>query len=623
MDTSKQRQTSTDTDTSDDLIAELARLVAQDARPENTGAPQRRVEPGFATERSESAVEAEPGPHGDIVAGSGEPEVAAQAELEEQGADNAVAPVFDFGFGTAHKVAQAKRETDRPAQQPKHDPIADLIAGAEAEQPGAERGEDDGDLFEAPPVATTNTAPRANPDMAATRYNAGQRDRDPLSEIEALIGEAARVSAAGVGGRRVRSAFLDEDQDPQTVERAVDMAEESMRVANEARNRNDDDRKQVELPIPDMTQVEFSAGRSRETNPGKRDDSEHVEAAAIAPARERRRSGGFLIPALGGAAIFVLLAGTYVLFFPPHPETGEPPVLTADSGPLKEEPEQPASGSTASDSVVFNEMSGTANSDGEALVSRDETGGVTGNAVSSLITNEDGVGELVNRSVRTVTVRPDGTIVSSDDGVAGGTVLPVDRPDVPALSDDTAGEDPIGDAIVAAIGDDVAAGSPSTNADAAETPAENEATTAGVDDPNAPQPIPRPEGLVASNVTAPNVADLTGSGQTTTAPQAATAGAAAAQSATSTTATNAGSAPAAWVQLASQRSEEVARAGVSDLQARYGPLFNGAVPEVSRVDLGDRGIYYRVRLPQPTLADANAVCDAIKGQGGDCFVLNN
>lgn len=62
---------------------------------------------------------------------------------------------------------------------------------------------------------------------------------------------------------------------------------------------------------------------------------------------------------------------------------------------------------------------------------------------------------------------------------------------------------------------------------------------------------------------------------------------------------------------------------MAELQTRYGALFNGVALEVSRVDLGDRGVYYRVRLPQTSLAEANATCGAIQGQGGDCFVLNN
>ncbi|MCD7061059.1 SPOR domain-containing protein [Pelagibacterium xiamenense] len=547
-------------------------------------------------------------------------------------------PVFDFGFGTAHKVAQAEREpsSGEAAQQPDHDPIADLIVGAEAGRFDADRSDGAGDLFEAPPVAASGPVSRVSPDMAATAHSSGRRDassgRDPLSEIEALIGEAARVSASGTGGRRVRSAFLGEDQDPQTVERAVDFAEDSMRIAREARSRNDHARQDIEPPMPDLNQADFSQ-RADEPYAEGGDDG---RVAAAAPARARRRSSGIVVPALAGAVIFALIGGAYVLFFSPQQESGEPPVLTAEAGPLKEEPEEAVTASAASDSVVFNEMSGTATNEGEALVSRDETGGVTGNAVSNLITSEDGTGELVNRSVRTVTVRPDGTIVSSDDGVAGGTVLPVDRPNVPTLSDSAASEDPIGDAIVAAIGEDTAAAAPAPAADpnvslaeTAEAPAGDAAASA--DDPNAPRPIPRPEGLVASNATTPTSSSPAGNeGQPeiaaavdTTATTPATTVAAAQPSATTTSVAGSGSEPAAWVQLASQRSEEVARAGVSDLQSRYGPLFNGAVPEVSRVDLGERGIYYRVRLPQPTLADANSVCDAIKGQGGDCFVLNN
>src|SRR5690606_25957348 len=40
---------------------------------------------------------------------------------------------------------------------------------------------------------------------------------------------------------------------------------------------------------------------------------------------------------------------------------------------------------------------------------------------------------LANRKVRTVTVRPDGTIVSGDDAIAGNEALPVDRPNVPEI----------------------------------------------------------------------------------------------------------------------------------------------------------------------------------------------
>ncbi len=45
----------------------------------------------------------------------------------------------------------------------------------------------------------------------------------------------------------------------------------------------------------------------------------------------------------------------------------------------------------------------------------------------------DTEGGLASRKVRTVTDRPDGTIVSGDDAVAGAEELPVDRPNVLAV----------------------------------------------------------------------------------------------------------------------------------------------------------------------------------------------
>src|SRR5690606_19246794 len=56
------------------------------------------------------------------------------------------------------------------------------------------------------------------------------------------------------------------------------------------------------------------------------------------------------------------------------------------------------------------------------------------------------------------------------------------------------------------------------------------------------------------------------------------------------------SAPA-YVQLASLRSEAEARQTAQSLVSRFGPLFGGANMEVQRVDLGAKGIYYRVRVP--------------------------
>jgi len=112
-----------------------------------------------------------------------------------------------------------------------------------------------------------------------------------------------------------------------------------------------------------------------------------------------------------------------------------------------------------------------------------------------------------------------------------------------------------------------------------------------------------------------------GSAAAVTTPVAATqTQAAAPAAATPTASTPAGSAPA-YVQLASQRSEADARATANTIVSRFGPLFNGANIEIQRADLGERGIYYRVRVPAASLSDATAMCNNLKAQGGDCVPM--
>ena len=80
------------------------------------------------------------------------------------------------------------------------------------------------------------------------------------------------------------------------------------------------------------------------------------------------------------------------------------------------------------------------------------------------------------------------------------------------------------------------------------------------------------------------------------------------------------SAPA-YAQLASLRSEEEARQAAQALVTRFGPLFGGANMEVQRVDLGARGIYYRVRVPAASASDAGNICTTVLAAGGDCVLM--
>lgn len=663
MDNTKHNQPAAAQD-SDDLIAELARLVAQDAR--NTSSQSdayKRQEPNFAPTPApvdpvqNDFYEAE---SSFGVPGECEPEIEPEAPAEPAADESDLLPGFDFA----------------PNQEPAAaaDPIAELIADAEVEAYDRDFAQDTGwteesgqgvqasDFDEFAPEQTygqTNdlTIPaHEQPSPAPTRD-----ERDPLSEIEALIGEAARVNVGaadgGMPGRRVRSSFLEDGE----TDAAVDAAESAILAAAAATGAP------VRRVEPSESENWFAPHEPQRVEPEERieepepapapdyhpdplfapaADPEH-RAAEDAPVfededtefvteRPRRKLNGFVLPVAAGVAIVALIGGVYFTFFSGPPAPGEAPVLTADAQPLKEEAAPTNTETAASDSVVFNEIEGnTASPEDEALVSRDQTGGASGAEVAEVLAPEEGEMELVNRPVRTVTVRPDGTIVQAEDSVAGSNVLPVDRPDVPAVPNSTLTSDPIGEAIAQAMAGEAVATAEApeqvaslnaTAAPAVEATTEEPAVeTPAAEDPNAPTPIPRPAGLTASGeATASSVETPTAASAAPTVSTAETALASApTQTQTAAPAAAATAEPAAWVQLASQRSEEVAQAGVAELQAAYGTLFGGAQLEVSRVDLGERGIYYRVRLPQPSLADANTVCSAIQAQGGDCFVMDN
>jgi hypothetical protein len=78
----------------------------------------------------------------------------------------------------------------------------------------------------------------------------------------------------------------------------------------------------------------------------------------------------------------------------------------------------------------------------------------------------------------------------------------------------------------------------------------------------------------------------------------------------------------AHVQLSSQQSAAGAQASANTLQKRFGSLFNGAKLSVIKVDLGAKGVYYRVVMPTSSLGDAQQLCASIKSSGGECVAGN-
>ena len=74
-----------------------------------------------------------------------------------------------------------------------------------------------------------------------------------------------------------------------------------------------------------------------------------------------------------------------------------------------------------------------------------------------------------------------------------------------------------------------------------------------------------------------------------------------------------------YVQLASLKSESAARTEWANLRKKYGAL-SGVSYRVKRVDLGAKGVYYRIQAGSMSKASATSVCSAIKAKSGGCFV---
>ncbi len=78
------------------------------------------------------------------------------------------------------------------------------------------------------------------------------------------------------------------------------------------------------------------------------------------------------------------------------------------------------------------------------------------------------------------------------------------------------------------------------------------------------------------------------------------------------------------VQVSAQRSEEEAQAAFRSLQGKFPSQLGGRAPFIKRVDLGDKGIYFRAMVgPFSDSGQANELCSSLKSAGGTCLVQKN
>lgn len=77
----------------------------------------------------------------------------------------------------------------------------------------------------------------------------------------------------------------------------------------------------------------------------------------------------------------------------------------------------------------------------------------------------------------------------------------------------------------------------------------------------------------------------------------------------------------AWaMQIASQPTEEAAKASYQDLARRYGSVLQGRQASVVKAEISGKGTFWRVRVAASSRNEAVSLCESYKSAGGNCFV---
>ena len=74
------------------------------------------------------------------------------------------------------------------------------------------------------------------------------------------------------------------------------------------------------------------------------------------------------------------------------------------------------------------------------------------------------------------------------------------------------------------------------------------------------------------------------------------------------------------VQISSRRSAQGARSAFAKLQKRYRSVLGGREAEYQKTEIDGKGTFYRVRVLADSKSEARKVCASLKRAGGSCFV---
>jgi hypothetical protein len=350
---------------------------------------------------------------------------------------------------------------------------------------------------------------------------------------------------------------------------------------------------------PPVPQSDLAAVVDDYPNAGSRFAQEPQQAAAYWDERQanaaeessekRSRTPALLIGA--AVAICVVGIGATLAMRGGSAPGGEAPTIKAAAGPVKIQPEQPKGGAQPAQSASILDRNDSERIAASRVVNREEqpidireaarAARVEAAAPAAGKSAPAGAGFFPEpRKVKTVSVRPDGSIVNEP-------VAPVVRP--PSMA---------------------SAPAPTTaSAPAARTPASA---------PSAPvRPVSAPPAPVAPKVTAratPPVPTIGDNAPRNLAPVAA--------GATPSAANPPAGSGAFAVQLAAPGSVAEANVVIARLKQRHAAELGGAQPVSVRANVNGKDIY-RVRVTGLSQDGANALCNRLKAGGGSCFVARN
>jgi len=388
------------------------------------------------------------------------------------------------------------------------------------------------------------------------------------------------------------------------------------------------------------------------------------ESAAPAPDERSGRRGMVIGLVVAGLAV-AGVAGVLALSGGDSAVDDGPVLVEADETPVKIEPEDPG-GTTVpnQDRAVFADGDSAEPSQQNLVSTAEEPVDIATAPADSLpaavavgekaedrlteggteASTSDGVAPITPRRVRTLIVRPDGTLEErAPEPVETAAAEPAAPEPVVAEQSPVAAAPQTAPTIEAP---QTVAGVPVTDTtETGQTPAPAEDTAAPTQPAPSASETPaapaNPTPAATANETAPVVVrrvqtttatppvirdrpsdqpvDVINRQQVASAPAAAPAPAAPAQRATVPVTTT--SAPTGFsVQLAALPSEEAARATATRLSQQYGGLIAGRGLTIQRAVIEGRGTFYRVRVAANGSGDANALCNSIKASGGNCFV---